>query len=158
MVPYGGWGHSTLHPMFRIWNCIIAIWGIAIEAKFRPFIYDKMRFPLTSFQLDCFLLGSRSVLIPLIFAATLLFMVHVFFDVCHPCFTTGESLFNSLRFVPCELASSESLVTTIYLLFDMYVKYDDIVCPYCCLAFIAELFCDLHRIHKMVCAEFTKFC
>ena len=62
--------------------------------------------------MDCLLLGKRSVLTPLIFATTLLFMVHVFFDVCHPCFTTGESLVNSLKYVPCELASSESLVTS----------------------------------------------
>ena len=58
------------------------------------------------------MLGRRSVPPPLIFAATLLFLVHVFFDVCHPCSTTGELLVNSLKYVPCELASSESLVTS----------------------------------------------
>ena len=78
-----------------------------------------MRFRFNQFQLDCLLLGKRSVLTPLIFATTLLFMVHVFFDVCCLCFTTGESLVDSLKYVPCELASSESLVTSIYLLFDM---------------------------------------
>ena len=81
--------------------------------------YDKMRFQFNQFQLDCLLLGRRLVLTPLIFAATLLFLIHVFFDVCHPCFTTGKSLVNSLKYVPCELASSKSLVTTIYLLFDV---------------------------------------
>ena len=58
------------------------------------------------------MLGRRSVLTPLIFAAMLLFLIHVFFDVCHPCFITGESLVNSLKYVPCELTSSESLVTS----------------------------------------------
>ena len=97
MVPYGGWGHSTLHPMFEIGNCIIAIQVIAIQAEFGPILYDRMRFRFNQFQLDCLLLGKRSVLIPLIFAATLLFLIHVFFDVCHPCLTTGESLANSLK-------------------------------------------------------------
>ena len=55
------------------------------------------------------MLGKRSVLIPLIFAATLLFIVHVFFDVC---FTTGESLVNSLKYVSWGPASSESLVAS----------------------------------------------
>ena len=88
----------------------------------------------------------------MIFADTLLFLIHVFFDVCRPCFITGESLVNSLKYVPCELASSESLVVS-YLMCQIMnkeksiydVKYSDIVCPYCCLAFIAELFCDLYK-------------
>ena len=75
-----------------------------------------MRFQFNQFQLDCLLLGRRSVLTPLIFAAMLLFLIHVFFDVDHPCFITGESLVNSLKYVPCELTSSESLVTTSYLM------------------------------------------
>ena len=67
---------------------------------------------INQFQLDCLLLGSRLVLIPLIFAITLLFIVHVFSDVSCLCFTTGESLVNSLRYVPCGPASSESLVAS----------------------------------------------
>ena len=80
--------------------------------EFGSFLYDKTRFRFNQFQLDCLLLGKRSVLSPLIFAATLSFMVHVFFDVCCLCFTTGESLVNSLRYVPWGPASSESLVTS----------------------------------------------
>ena len=78
-----------------------------------------MRFQFNQFQLDSLLLGRRLVSPPLIFATMLLFLIHVFFDVCRPCFITGELLVNSLKYVPCELASSESLVTTIYLLFDV---------------------------------------
>ena len=46
----------------------------------------------------------------MIFADMLLFLIHIFFDVCHPCFITGESLVNSLKYVLCELTSSELLV------------------------------------------------
>ena len=107
-----------------------------------------MRFQFNQFQLDCLLLGRRSVPPPLIFATMLLFLIHVFLDVCHLCFITGELLVNSLKYVPCELTSSESLVANYLMCLNMEksiydVKYGDIVCPYCCLAFIAELFCDL---------------
>ena len=94
--------------------------GIALlqfeELQFKQnldhFYMIKSRFRFNQFQLDCLLLGKRSVLSPLIFATTLSLMVHVFFDVCHPCFTTGESLVNSLKYVPWGPTSSESLVTS----------------------------------------------
>ena len=94
--------------------------GIALlqfeELQFKQnsdhFYMIKWDFDLTSFQLDCLLLGKRSVLSPLIFATTLSLMVHVFFDVCCPCFTTGKLLVNGLKYVPWGPASSESLVAS----------------------------------------------
>ena len=111
MVSYGGWGIQPFTLCLEFGIALLQSEELQFKQNSDHFYMIKRDY-INQFQLDCLLLGIRSVLISLIFAATLLFIVHVFFDVCHLCFTTGESLVNSLRYVPCGPASGESLVAS----------------------------------------------